>query len=232
MAQLTWLIDLDNTLHDATPHIFPQIHRDMTAYVARSLQLPEDAANQLRLDYWQRYGATLIGMMRHHATDPHDFLRQTHQFPELADMLVFEQQLAETLQQLPGRRILFTNSPQHYAEAILTTIGIRQCFDALYSIEHLQFRPKPEVESFLHLLHSESLPAERCVMIEDSLENLQTAKSLGMQTVLVNTDQQRELATPDWVDLRIESLQELPQYLDHLDQLRERLRQVGSSPSH
>ncbi|MBV2235097.1 MAG: pyrimidine 5'-nucleotidase [Sterolibacterium sp.] len=216
-SSITWLIDLDNTLHDATPHIFPQIHRDMTAYVARSLQLPHAAADQLRLDYWQRYGATLVGMMRHHDTDPHDFLWQTHQFPALADMLVFEQQLARSLQQLPGRKILFTNSPQHYAEAILEAIGIRPLFDALYAIEALQFHPKPDVASFLHLLQQEALPAAHCVMIEDSAANLHTAKTLGMQTVLINTDQQRDLATPDWVDLRIESLQELPH---HLDQLR------------
>lgn len=216
MAQLTWLIDLDNTLHDATPHIFPQIHRDMTAYLVRNLQLPEETANQLRLDYWQRYGATLVGMMRHHNTDPHDFLWQTHQFPELTDMLVFEQQLEGTLQQLPGRKILFTNSPQHYAEAILEAIGIRSLFDALYAIETLQFRPKPDVAGFLHLLQQEALSATHCVMIEDSAANLHTAKALGMQTVLVNTQLQDELATPDWVDLRIESLRDLPAQLDQL----------------
>ena len=32
-----WLFDLDNTLHDATPHIFPHINRAMTAYVAEAL---------------------------------------------------------------------------------------------------------------------------------------------------------------------------------------------------
>ena len=26
-----WIFDLDNTLHDATPHIFPHINRSMTA---------------------------------------------------------------------------------------------------------------------------------------------------------------------------------------------------------
>ena len=30
---LTWIFDLDNTLHDATPHIFPHINRSMTAYL-------------------------------------------------------------------------------------------------------------------------------------------------------------------------------------------------------
>ena len=33
----TWLFDLDNTLHQATPHIFPHINRSMTEYIERHL---------------------------------------------------------------------------------------------------------------------------------------------------------------------------------------------------
>ena len=33
----TWLFDLDNTLHQATPHIFPHINRSMTDYIERHL---------------------------------------------------------------------------------------------------------------------------------------------------------------------------------------------------
>ena len=33
----TWVFDLDNTLHQATPHIFPHINRSMTEYIERHL---------------------------------------------------------------------------------------------------------------------------------------------------------------------------------------------------
>ena len=64
----TWIFDLDNTLHDARAHIFPQMDRAMTAYVQRALGLDEAAAGALRQEYWRRYGATLLGLMRHHGT--------------------------------------------------------------------------------------------------------------------------------------------------------------------
>ena len=32
-----WLFDLDNTLHHASPHIFPHINRSMTEYIERHL---------------------------------------------------------------------------------------------------------------------------------------------------------------------------------------------------
>lgn len=207
-----WLFDLDNTLHDATPHIFPHINRSMTAYVADALGLSVEEAGRVRIDYWQRYGATLTGMMRRHGTPPAHFLRQTHHFPELASMLVFDRALKAMLRRLPGRKIVFSNAPEHYAEAVLRHLGIRPCFDAVYSIERLRFRPKPEIQGFLRLLKAERLTASRCIMVEDSPANLQTAKALGMKTVLVS----RLAKLPAWVDLRLQSVLELPRKAGNL----------------
>ena len=78
-----WLLDLDNTLHDAMPVVFPRINLAMTEYVARTVGLPHAEASELRVHYWRRYGATLLGMVRHHGVDPHDFLRETHPFPDI-----------------------------------------------------------------------------------------------------------------------------------------------------
>ena len=64
---IAWIFDLDNTLHDATPHIFPHINRSMTAYLQQLLELDEQSASALRVQYWHTYGATLLGLMRHHA---------------------------------------------------------------------------------------------------------------------------------------------------------------------
>ena len=82
-GQKTWLFDLDNTLHNATPHIFPHINRSMTAYIVEHLRVDEAEATQIRQHYWQRYGATLLGLVRHHGTDPNHFLWHTHQFADL-----------------------------------------------------------------------------------------------------------------------------------------------------
>ena len=89
MMRPVWVFDLDNTLHNAAPHIFPHINRSMTAYLQQHLGLDEQTAGELRRHYWQRYGATLSGMMKHHGTDPEHFLWHTHQFPELPQMAGF-----------------------------------------------------------------------------------------------------------------------------------------------
>ncbi len=213
MTMKFWIFDLDNTLHDASPHIFPHINHSMTAYLQQHLQLDEVAANTLRIDYWQRYGATLTGMMRHHATDPNHFLQQTHQFPELEKMVLREPRLSHILKALPGKKIVFSNAPQHYANAVLKLLKIDGLFDDVIAIEHSGYRPKPDNFGFLKLLKKHKVKAAQCVMVEDSLANLRTAKKLGMRTVWVNAGQQNEAC----VDVKIRNVMQLPKMLNHLN---------------
>ncbi|MBI4742380.1 MAG: pyrimidine 5'-nucleotidase [Betaproteobacteria bacterium] len=212
IGQKTWLFDLDNTLHDATPHIFPHINRSMMAYIRDHLGVDETEATRIRQDYWQRYGATLLGLMRHHGTDPRHFLWHTHQFPDLQRMVVFERGVRAMLKRLPGRKIVFSNAPLHYTEAVLELTRIAGCFDAVYSVERFRFQPKPAVGGFRHLLRAERLAPRRCIMVEDSLPNLKTAKRLGMKTVWVSAGGRQ----PSYVDVRLQTVLDLPRQLRRL----------------
>jgi putative hydrolase of the HAD superfamily len=208
-----WIFDLDNTLHDARLHILPHIGRAMTAYMEQRLGIDTEAATRLRREYWRRYGATLLGMMRHHAIDPHDFLWQTHQFPDLARMVVHEPQLRRVLVRLPGRKLVFSNAPAHYLNAMLDVLKIADLFDDVMAVEHTGFRPKPDAHGFVRFLRRRQVPARRCIMVEDSLDNLRTAKKLGMKTVWVS----RSGKAPGFVDVVVGRLAQLPQRLTTLD---------------
>ena len=163
-ASRVWIFDLDNTLHDARPHIFPHINRSMTEYVARLLGLGAEEADELRDSYWRRYGATLTGLIRHHAVDPGHFLRETHHFPDIDRMVVGRRELRSVLRRLPGRKIVFSNAPGHYARAVLQVLGVGDLFDDVFSIERTRFRPKPQAHGFVRLLHAHRLAPSRCIM--------------------------------------------------------------------
>ena len=207
-----WIFDLDNTLHNASPHIFPHINRSMRQYIERHLGVDAQEADRLRQVYWSRYGATLLGLMRHHGTDPRHFLWETHQFPDLKRLVVFEKRLLHTLRRLPGRKILFSNAPRHYTRAILAITGLGDLFDTVYTVESVRFRPKPMIAGFRALLAAERLDPRRCVMVEDSLPNLVTAKKLGMKTVWVSAGSRRS----PFVDVKVGSVAQLPQRLGRL----------------
>ncbi len=212
MMNPVWVFDLDNTLHNATPHIFPHINRSMTEYVQQYLQMEEAAANDLRERYWRRYGATMTGLMRHHGTDPDHFLWHTHQFPDLRRMVLREPRLRHVLKALPGRKVVFSNAPQRYAHAVLKLLRVNDLFDDVMTVEHTRYRPKPDSFGFMRLLGRHRIRAAQCVMVEDSLENLHAAKKLGMKTVWVNAGNR----SAPYVDVKIRDVMRLPDVLHRL----------------
>lgn len=211
-AAPVWIFDLDNTLHDATAHVFPHLNRSMTAYLERHLGLDTDGANALRIQYWHRYGATLLGLIRHHAVDPHHFLRETHAFPELRRAVLRHPLLRSVLTRLPGRKLVFSNAPVHYSRAVLQLLRVEDLFDDVFTIEHTRFRPKPDPAGFRRLLRKHRVHPRVCIMVEDTLVNLKAAKRLGMKTVWVGPS----VRVPAHVDVSIRILAELPSHLRRL----------------
>jgi len=194
LSTLTWLFDLDNTLHDASHAIFPAINANMNAYMAQVLGrdgVPADAAtvNAARLAYWQRYGATLLGMVKHHQVQAADFLREAHRFDDLTQMIRAERGLARMLKRLPGRKILLTNAPRNYSHAVLRHLGLHRHFVRHIPIEsmyvHGVLRPKPSKSLLRKILARERIAAQRCVLVEDTVGTLKAAKTLGLHTAWV-----------------------------------------------
>lgn len=216
VSERLWLFDLDNTLHDCSHAIFPRIDHGMTHAVATSLNVDIETANALRSAYWRQYGATVIGMMRHHGIDPYEFLRLSHDF-DVQPLLRAEKGLAGKLRQLPGRKVLLTNAPFHYARDVLRHLGILRQFDSIWAIEHMrwhgEFRPKPSPALLRYVLAREGVAPARAVLVEDTLPNLRGARQVGLRTVHVyhpgtpfaGPNSQR----PGYVDLRVNSVSDL-----------------------
>lgn len=238
---LTWIFDLDNTLHDASHAIFPAINTNMNTYIANVLggaNGPADiaAVNAVRVEYWKRYGATLLGMVKHHQVKAEDFLREAHAFDDLTSMIRTERGLKRLLRRLPGKKILLTNAPHRYAHDVLRHIGLHRHFAKHLPIEsmhvHRRLRPKPSKALLRKVLARERLVARQSVLVEDSLENLKAAKALRMHTVWVtqylpgkpqakiDTGALATLAAtrhPAYVDVKVKSVRQIN---DHMHRLR------------
>ena len=223
--ELVWLFDLDNTLHDASHAIFPAINDNMNALITRVLaaqDLPShpDAVNEVRVHYWQRYGATLLGMIRHHGVRADDFLRDAHQFDNLSTMIRAERGAAKLLKRLPGRKILLTNAPRDYAHRVVRHLGLHRYFAEHVPIEamrvHGQWRPKPSKLLLRRILRQRGLSPSRCVLVEDTLANLKSAKALRMKTVCFTGFSPRTFFRPGFADVQVKSLHQLPKRLSRL----------------
>ncbi len=182
-----WLFDLDNTLHDASRAAFTELRLSMTAYIETELGFSTDEANHLRVHYWRRYGATLLGLVRHHGVTASHFLHQTHRLPGLEQRLHAPAGSRLALRHLGGTRLILTNAPRAYALRVLNHLGLTGSFDALLSIEDMvmfgHLRPKPDARMFRRLLAHLGVPAQRCVLVEDTLEHQKAARRVGIGTV-------------------------------------------------
>ncbi len=215
-ADRVWLFDLDNTLHDAGAWVFKALHQSMGDYTAQALQLDAQAAQDLNHHYWHRYGATLLGLMRHHGVQPMHFLHDTHRLPGLEQRVAGHRHDFAALARLPGRRFILTNAPRHYALRVLAALGITQLFDGVIGIDQMrvfgQLRPKPDARMLRTLAVRLRVPPQRCVLVEDTLEHQKAARRVGMGTVWM----QRFVRRGVTLGPRVARLSMRPAYVDQV----------------
>jgi putative hydrolase of the HAD superfamily len=181
------LFDLDNTLYAPERDLFSLIDKRINRYMEDVVAIRPAEVDGLRRNYWKAYGATLQGLIRHYSVDPEDYLEYVHDV-DVAGRLQPDPELRRSLEGLPARRFVFTNGSRGHAERVLAALGLEEQFEEIFDIRIAAYRPKPCPDPYHGVLRALGLAAERCVMVEDSLDNLATAKELGMTTVLVGPD--------------------------------------------
>jgi putative hydrolase of the HAD superfamily len=182
-----WLFDLDNTLHDASHAAFGEMHVAIGDYVAEHVGITGEEAQRLREKYWLRYGATLLGLVRHHGVRAAHFLAETHRMPGLEERLRTSAHDRAALARLAGKKLILTNAPRAYAMRVLNTLGLAKFFDAVLTIEDMTMfgalRPKPDARMLRRVAARLGVSPSRCVLVEDTLVHLKAARSIGMRTV-------------------------------------------------
>ena len=187
MRRRVWLFDLDNTLHDASHAALPAINTAMSVFIAEQLALPLDEADALRTHYWRRYGATLLGLVRHHGVRGAHFLEHTHRLPGLESRLRSSAHDRAALGRLQGRKIVLTNAPLAYATRVLDGLGLSRHFEAVVAVEQMRmfgtYRPKPDTRMLRFVLARLKVAPAHCTLVEDTLEHQRAARSLRIRTV-------------------------------------------------
>ena len=199
----TWIFDLDNTLHDAQKKIFPLINEKINRYISKTEKINLKDADVLRQKYWDRYGATLEGLIRHHDISPTDFLEKTHSLQNFKDLVVPMQGLKKVLSSINGPKILYTNAPRNYANKVLKICQIEDYFDGLFSIEDSNFRAKPSAISMEFFLKKYKI--KKAYFVDDVKDHLETANQFGLSTIWLTNEEE----SPSYIDKKISKLSDL-----------------------
>ena len=182
------LFDLDNTLYHPAHDLFSLIDVRINRFMLDVAEIPHAEVDGLRRSYWQNYGATLQGLIRHHNIDPESYLDYVHDV-DVTTRLKPDHALHCSLAKLQPPCYIFTNGSHQHAERVTRALGIAELFAGIFDIRIADYQPKPNPEPYHGVLQALGIPAPECVMIEDSSANLRQAGVLGMKTILVQDGQ-------------------------------------------
>jgi putative hydrolase of the HAD superfamily len=216
----TWVFALDNTLYPHHLNLWQQVDERIRAYVSDFLKVSADEALRVQKDYYRRYGTTMRGMMTEHGMKPDDYLEFVHRIDH--SPLEANPALGAALETLPGRKLILTNGTRKHADAVMQKLEIRQHFEDVFDIAAANLDPKPLPQVYQRFLARHGVDAAKAAMFEDLARNLETPHTLGMTTVLVVPQGQREIFREAW---ELEG-RDAP-YVDHLtDDLTSFLEQI------
>ena len=199
----TWIFDLDNTLYSADSGIFQQVHKLMGKFIVEHLNVNINEAKNIQRKYYKKHGTTLKGLMDNHGIDPDSFLEEVHKLDY--SIVNPNLKLAKNLENLNGKKFIFTNASKKHADIILDKLQIANLFEGIFDIKMANYIPKPEIQTYEKLIETYNINPNKTIMFDDIAKNLVPASKIGFTTV--------------WIDVGHENFSDdiasSKKYLDH-----------------
>ena len=180
----TWIFDLDNTLYSADSGIFQQVHQLMGKFIVEHLNVNINEAINIQRKYYKKHGTTLRGLMDNHGIDPDSFLEEVHKLDY--SIVNPNLKLAKNLENLNGKKFIFTNANKKHADIILDKLQITNLFEGIFDIKMANYIPKPEIQTYEKLIETYNINPNKTIMFDDIAKNLVPAAKVGFTTVWIN----------------------------------------------
>jgi len=181
------LFDLDETLYPSSNGLMSLIRDRIVEYMIVRLGWSRDEAEERRQRYVSEYGVTLNGLHKLHGVDVGDYMEYVHAVPH-SEYVEPNPALDTMLGRLRPYKAIFTNASQSHARRVLSALRVSPShFECIFDFEAAGYCPKPDPKAYRRILDRLGARGDQCVLVEDNLRNLDTAKSVfDMTTVLVN----------------------------------------------
>jgi mannitol-1-/sugar-/sorbitol-6-/2-deoxyglucose-6-phosphatase len=110
---------------------------------------------------------------------------------------------------------LATSSSEVLMNAVLDKLNLRNVLQAVVSAEHMKYgKPHPEV--FITCAEMLGVPPQQCLVIEDSLNGVISAKAAQMKVIAVPDDEHTKMQQFLLADYKFDRMTEVPALLNSL----------------
>ncbi|GAB4399133.1 MAG: HAD family hydrolase [Anaerolineales bacterium] len=180
--------DLDGTLYTAQTGLWDAIRVRIHRYLVDEMKFSEVESPHIRQRYLEQYGTTLRGLQAEYAIDAVAYLRFVHDIP-LRQFIAPDPGLRDLLLGIPSARWVFTNSDRYHAGRVMEILGITDCFEGVIDVIAMDFDAKPNASAFHKALALSGNPnPQNCLFLDDYLQNVDAARQLGFNTILVGPE--------------------------------------------
>lgn len=177
-----WLIDLDNTIYKANYKIMEDIDRKIEEYIIYKCRCTSKEARFVRNEIFCKYKNTFYGLLNEKVIlkkELTEFLEYAHNI-NVPKRFKANSGVKDILEKIKGNKYVFTNGTKTHADRIVGMLDIAHLFDGIFSIEDFDYSFKPNKKPFQIVKDKFKKQFKDLVLVDDSWENIETAKSLGL----------------------------------------------------
>ncbi|KAK4440886.1 hypothetical protein Salat_0423500 [Sesamum alatum] len=230
------LFDVDDTLYPLSSGVSAECTKNIIEYMVNKLSIEEEKVPEMCAQLYKDYGTTMAGLRAigydFDYDDYHSFVHGRLPY----EWLKPDHTLRSLLHSLPIRKVIFSNGNEAHVAKVLSRLGLEDCFDDIICFETLNpthdnkeadndtdetpktpIVCKPFENSFEQTFRIAGINPEKTLFFDDSIRNLQSAKSLGLRTVWVGSSHRTEC-----VDYALESIHNMREALPELWEAEER----------
>jgi putative hydrolase of the HAD superfamily len=181
------IFDNDGTLYRVKSSFQKAVHTKFCEVISQKLNVNLAEAGRIQAYLHNKYGSTGAGVVKEFGWDYNSFVKETYLAVPIEKYVGRNQHLIEMLKKMPQKKIVVTNNPSRFAKKILNRLGVARYFEKIFGEEHFDFRMKPKIMPYrLALKYLSNSDPRNIMMIEDSSNNLKTARKLGMRAYHIN----------------------------------------------
>ncbi|GLU07139.1 hypothetical protein SLE2022_241070 [Rubroshorea leprosula] len=131
------LFDMDDTLYPLSSGLNLACRKKIQEFMLQQLNIEESEVPRMCLDLYREYGTTMAGLKAlGYEFDNDEFHAYVHgRLPY--DTLKPDPVLRNLLLSMPQRKIIFTNADKAHALAVLSRLGLEDCFEGIICFETL-----------------------------------------------------------------------------------------------